>query len=90
VFVMTTVLRAQGVQARAGMQAALGKHGVVRSMLNPQGHVFVDGVLWRAQAPESAGQIRTGTAVLVTGVADDMTLMVEPVDAPQESEPTRP
>jgi membrane-bound serine protease (ClpP class) len=89
VFVMTTVLRAQGVQARAGMQAVLGKQGVVRSMLNPQGHVFVGGALWRAQAPESAGQIRTGTAVRVTGTADDMTLMVEPVDAPQESEPAQ-
>jgi membrane-bound serine protease (ClpP class) len=80
VFVMTTVLRAQGMQTRAGMQAVLGKQGVVRSMLNPQGHVFVGGALWRAQAAEGAGQVRTGTPVRVTGTADEMTLMVEPLD----------
>jgi membrane-bound serine protease (ClpP class) len=80
VFVMTTVLRAQGVQTRAGMQAVLGEQGVVRSVLNPQGHVFVGGALWRAQAPEGVGQIRTGTPVRVTGTADDVTLMVEPID----------
>lgn len=81
VFVMTTVLRAQGVQNRAGMNAVLGEQGVVRSMLNPQGHVFVGGALWRAQAAEGSGQVRTGTPVRVTGTADEMTLMVEPVDA---------
>lgn len=80
VFIMTTVLRAQGVQTRAGMQAVMGHTGVVRSVLNPQGHVFVGGVLWRAQAPEGAGQVRTGTTVRVTGVADEATLLVEPVE----------
>jgi len=80
VFVMTTVLRAQGVQTRAGMQAVMGHTGVVRSVLNPQGHVFVGGVLWRAQAPEDVGQVRTGTAVKVTGVADELILLVEPVE----------
>jgi membrane-bound serine protease (ClpP class) len=80
VFIMTTVLRAQGVQTRAGMQAVMGEVGVVRSVLNPQGHVFVGGVLWRAQAPEGHGQVRTGTQVQVTGIADELTLEVEPVD----------
>jgi membrane-bound serine protease (ClpP class) len=80
VFIMTTVLRAQGVQTRAGMQAVLGEQGVVRSVLNPQGHVFVGGALWRAQAVEGAGQIRTGTPVRVTGTADETTLMVEPLE----------
>jgi membrane-bound serine protease (ClpP class) len=80
VFIMTTVLRAQGVQTRAGMQAVMGEVGVVRSVLNPQGHVFVGGVLWRAQAPEEHGQVRTGTQVRVTGIADELTLLVEPVD----------
>jgi membrane-bound serine protease (ClpP class) len=80
VFIMTTVLRAQGAQTRAGMQAVMGEEGVVRSMLNPQGHVFVGGALWRAQAEEGVGQIRTGTPVRVTGTADEMTLMVEPLD----------
>lgn len=80
VFVMTTVLRAQGMQTRAGMQAVMGKVGVVRSVLNPQGHVFVGGALWRAQAPQGQGQVRTGAQVQVTGMADELTLLVEPVD----------
>jgi membrane-bound serine protease (ClpP class) len=80
VFIMTPVLRAQGVQTRASMASVAGSTGVVRSVLNPQGHVFVGGVLWRAQAPDEAGQVRTGTAVRVTGAADELTLLVEPVD----------
>ena len=81
VFIMTTVLRAQGVQTRAGIEAVMGREGVVRSMLNPQGHVFVGGALWRAQAVDGSGRVRTGTTVRVTGTTDDTTLMVEPVDA---------
>ncbi len=80
VFIMTTVLRAQGVQTRAGMEAVMGRTGVVRSVLNPQGHVFVGGTLWRAQAPDELGPIRTGTEVRVTGRADELTLRVEPLD----------
>jgi membrane-bound serine protease (ClpP class) len=90
VFIMTTVLRAQGVQTRAGMQAVMGRTGVVRSVLNPQGHVFVGGVLWRAQAPDDAGQVRTGTPVRVTGVADELTLLVEPVERVEAEQPQSP
>jgi membrane-bound serine protease (ClpP class) len=50
--IMTTVLRAQGNQAMAGAEGLVGKTGVVRSMLNPEGHIFVAGALWRA-APRS-------------------------------------
>lgn len=87
VFIMTTVLRAQGVQARAGMQAVMGQTGVVRSVLNPQGHVFVGGVLWRAEAPDDMGQVRTGTPVRVTGIADELTLLVEPVERVEAEQP---
>ena len=90
VFIMTTVLRAQGIQTRAGMQAVMGHTGVVRSVLNPQGHVFVGGVLWRAQAPDDAGQVRTGTPVRVTGVADELTLLVEPVERVEAEQPQSP
>ena len=80
VVIMTTVLRAQGGQARAGVARVTGKHGVVRSMLNPEGHVFVDGALWRARAPEAVGRVRTGTPVKVVGTRDGLTLDVELVD----------
>src|SRR5690606_41791252 len=68
VVILTAVLRAQGNQALAGAEQVVGQVGVVRSMLNPQGHVFVGGALWRARAPESAGKVRTGTKVRVVGV----------------------
>lgn len=88
VVIMTVVLRAQGAQARAGSQAVVGRTGVVRSMLNPEGHVFVNGALWRARAPDEAGKVKTGTEVRVTGLNDRLTLDVELVDAdssPQEA-----
>lgn len=83
--VMTVVLRAQGGQAIAGAERVVGKSGVVRSMLNPEGHVFVDGALWRARAPDTAGRVKTGSTVRVTGLNDRLTLDVEVVDTPQEA-----
>jgi membrane-bound serine protease (ClpP class) len=82
VVVMTVVLRAQGNQALAGAQSVVGSVGVVRSMLNPEGHVFVRGGLWRARAPSTAGKVRTGTTVRVLGVNDQLTLDVEIVERP--------
>ncbi len=82
VVIMTVVLRAQGQQAMAGAEEVVGKTGVVRSMLNPEGHVFVDGALWRARAPDDAGRVSTGTAVRVTGVNPEATsLDIELVEA---------
>lgn len=77
VIVMTTVLRAQGSQALVGAGEVVGKVGVVRSMLNPEGHVFIGGALWRARAPADAGKVATGTRVKVLGLDDGMTLDVE-------------
>jgi membrane-bound serine protease (ClpP class) len=79
--IMTTVLRAQGNQAMAGAEGLAGQVGVVRSMLNPEGHIFVAGALWRARAPESAGKVKTGTHVKILGLNDSLTLDVEPITA---------
>ncbi len=76
VVIMTTVLRAQGSQAMAGAETVVGKRAVVRSMLNPEGHVFVEGSLWRARAPDAAGKVKTGTVVRVVGLDDRLTLEV--------------
>ena len=78
--VLTTVLRAQGQQMRAGAAQITGQLGVVRSVLNPEGHVFVGGALWRARAPEDLGTVRTGTTVRVLGTSDGLTLDVEVVE----------
>ena len=80
VVIMTTVLRAQGSQAITGAEGMEGQVGVVRSLLNPEGHIFVNGALWRARAPESAGKVSTGTKVRVLGLNDRLTLDVELLD----------
>ncbi len=86
VVLMTVVLRTQGEQEMAGAEAVVGSTGVVRSMLNPSGHVFVDGALWRAHAPEGAGKVKTGTQVRVTGVDHEATsLAVELVEEPSRT-----
>lgn len=76
VLLMTSVLRAQGNQALLGAEKVAGKIGIVRAPLNPEGHIFVGGALWRARAPEEIGRIRTGTKVRVVGLNDKLTLDV--------------
>jgi len=69
--VMTVVLRAlRGQNARLG-QALVGRTGEVRSILNPQGHVLVEGALWRARAEGWEGPVSAGTRVRVTGVDEE-------------------
>lgn len=86
VVVMTVVLRAQAGQAQEGADQVVGKRAVVRSMLNPEGHVFVDGALWRARAPEGAGKVKNGTIVRIVGLDDRLTLEVELDDAKADAE----
>ena len=75
--ILTSVLRAQGQQASADAQQLVGQTAIVRSMLNPEGHVFAAGNLWRAKAPEAAGKVKTGTRVRVVGLDDRLTLQVQ-------------
>ncbi|MEP7054665.1 MAG: NfeD family protein [Actinomycetota bacterium] len=80
--VMTVVLRALRGQSAAMGQALLGRFGEVRSTLNPQGHVLIEGALWRARAIEWDGAVSTGTRVQVTGVDEEALILdVEPVPA---------
>ena len=78
--VMTVVLRAlRGQSANLG-RALVGRNGEVRSTLNPQGHVLVEGALWRARAIEWDGPVAAGTPVRVTGVDEEaLVLDVEPL-----------
>lgn len=86
VVVMTVVLRAQAGQAQEGADQVVGKRAVVRSILNPEGHVFVDGALWRARVNEGAGKVKTGTVVRIVGLDDRLTLQVELEDSPATAE----
>ncbi len=78
--VMTIVLRALRGQSGQIGRALVGRSGEVRSTLNPQGHVLVEGALWRAQALEWDGPVAAGTPVRVTGVDETaLVLEVEPI-----------
>jgi membrane-bound serine protease (ClpP class) len=78
VVIMTVVLRAQaGPEVAEAGDELVGRVGVVRSTMNPEGHVFVAGALWRARWDgEPRGRIRTGTRVRILGL-DDTTLLDE-------------
>jgi membrane-bound serine protease (ClpP class) len=69
VLVMTTVLRAQAGPEGTDVTELVGRSGVVRSMLNPEGHVFIDGALWRARSTGGdTAVVRVGTQVRVADV----------------------
>jgi membrane-bound serine protease (ClpP class) len=79
--VMTVVLRALRGQAGQIGQALVGRSGEVRSTLNPQGHVLVEGALWRARALEWDGPVAAGTPVTVTAVDEDALILdVVPIE----------
>ena len=82
VFVMTTVLRAQAGPEGVSVDTLIGKPGIVRSVLNPEGHVYIDGALWRARWTGEAKRAKVGTPVRVHGV-DGAVVLVEPLDPQQ-------
>ena len=80
----------KAVQARhravhTGAEEMIGALGVVRSKLDPVGHVFVKGALWRARTPDGR-PLDVGERVIVDDL-DGLTLTVSP--AVREPEPQR-
>jgi membrane-bound serine protease (ClpP class) len=67
VLVLTVVLRAQAGPEGTVVEELVGRVGVVRSTLNPEGHVFIDGALWRARHTGEE-KMPVGTTVTVHGV----------------------
>jgi len=74
VIVMTIVLRAQAGPPAEDLFALVGREGVVRSVLDPEGHVYVDGALWRARST-ATGRMATGTRVVVEGTDEGVLLV---------------
>jgi membrane-bound serine protease (ClpP class) len=62
---------------RTGSEELVGSVGEVRSPLDPEGQIFIQGALWRARAI-GIGEIGPGNRVRVRAV-DGLTLEVEPV-----------
>lgn len=79
VFVMTTILRAQAGPEGVTLDDLVGRSGIVRSVLNPEGHVYIDGALWRARWTGDTKRVKVGTPVTVHGV-DGPLVLVEPFD----------
>jgi membrane-bound serine protease (ClpP class) len=87
VVVMTIVLRAQAGPEGVDVADLVGRHGIVRSVLNPEGHVYIDEALWRARTADDR-RLRVGTPVTVAGV-DGAVLVVEVFDAATQSAAAR-
>jgi membrane protein implicated in regulation of membrane protease activity len=73
--VMTYVRRARrDPETQRAARELVGQPGQVRSMLNPEGFVWVADAIWRARS-EDGTRLRVGEDVLVTG-ADGILLHV--------------
>jgi len=66
--IVTIALRAQRRPLLMGRPLLVGKVGIVRSDLNPQGEVQVGGEAWSARPAEGEGPLMQGTQVEVVGM----------------------
>ena len=80
VFIMTSLLRAQAGPEGVSVEDLVGRPGIVRSVLNPEGHVYIDGALWRARWTGDRKRAKVGTPVRVHDV-DGAVVLVEPFEA---------
>ncbi|MFP5309165.1 MAG: NfeD family protein [Actinomycetes bacterium] len=83
VVVMTVVLRAQAGPDDAAVEDLIGRPGIVRSVLNPEGHVYIDEALWRARWTGEGKRAKVGTPVKVHGV-DGPVVLVDVFDPEAE------
>ena len=86
VFIMTSLLRAQAGPEGVTVDDLVGRPGIVRSVLNPEGHVYIDGALWRARWTGDTKRAKVGTPVRVHGV-DGAVVLVEPFDPSASAQP---
>jgi membrane-bound serine protease (ClpP class) len=71
---------------RTGSEELIGATAEVRTPLDPEGQVWVEGALWRARLASDGEPLRPGDRVTVESV-DGLTLIVRPApsDTPAES-----
>lgn len=85
-FVARKVARAhREEQVRTGWEEMLGRVVEVRAPLDPVGHVFADGALWKARPATEGTKIDVGNRVRVESV-DGLTLVVRPAAEPSNQE----
>ncbi|MCH8010124.1 MAG: nodulation protein NfeD [Chloroflexi bacterium] len=83
IVVAGALIRSRQGAPTIGMDAMVGRLAVARSVLNPEGTVFLDGARWRAHT--GGATIEEGEDVVVTEV-DGLTLTVEKPDEEESEE----
>ena len=83
IVVAGALIRSRQGAATIGMDAMLGRVAVARSVLNPEGIVFLDGARWRAHT--GGATIEEGEEVVVTEV-EGLTLTVKKPDEEESEE----
>ncbi len=69
---------------RTGFEELVGAPAEVRTTLDPDGQVWVDGALWRARLAGEGGPVGPGGRVVVEAV-DGLTLLVGPEPPPAQT-----
>jgi membrane-bound serine protease (ClpP class) len=87
-WVITKAVQTRHRRVHTGSEELVGERGVVRSPLNPVGHVFVQGALWRATGADS-GSFEVGDLVIVERV-DGLTLTVRKTENEADFGPASP
>jgi membrane-bound serine protease (ClpP class) len=77
-FLVRLAVRARRIKARLGADALVGSTASAMEPLTPEGHVLVEGEIWRAIASEP---VRAGTNLRVVG-HEQYLLRVAPADVP--------
>jgi len=77
VFLVRLALKARRMKVRLGADALVGSEASAMEALTPEGHVLVEGEIWRAVASET---VPVGTKLRVTG-HEQYLLLVAPIES---------
>ncbi|MEE8369908.1 MAG: nodulation protein NfeD [Dehalococcoidia bacterium] len=66
VFVLVNIVRIRMMPVQVGVETLVGHEAVARSVLDPEGFVFLEGEIWSAESEE--GAIQSGERVVITEV----------------------
>ncbi|HEY5815423.1 MAG TPA: NfeD family protein [Solirubrobacterales bacterium] len=85
-FIGRKVLEAHRDQpVRAGHEELIGAPAEVRTSLDPEGQVWIEGALWRARLRGDGAALRPGDRVTVEAI-EGLTLLVRPEPSPAGAE----
>lgn len=78
-FLVRLAVRARRMKTRLGVDALIGQPASAMEPLNPEGHVLVEGEIWRAAATQA---VPAGAPLRVVGHTEYL-LQVAPIEPPQ-------